>query len=95
MKIDRSYSPPPTAAPASKPAKTSESARPASAASEAVTLSDSAKLAAAESSAPLDIARIEEIKQAIAEGRFKINASAIADRLIESARDILDTQKKS
>lgn len=94
MKIDSAYNPglPPTSA--SKPGKSAQQSGRNEAASEAVTLSDAAKLAAAESAAPLDIARIEEIKQAIAEGRFKINPEAIADRLIASARDILDAQKK-
>ena len=38
--------------------------------------------------------RIQEIKAAIAEGRFKINPEAIADRLIESARDLLNNNGK-
>jgi len=95
VKIDRSYTAPPSATPAAKPAKSSQKTDRTEAASEEVTLSDAAKLAAAESSAPLDLARIAEIKQAISEGRFKINTGAIADRLIESARGILDAQQKS
>ena len=38
---------------------------------------------------PVNTARIQEIKQAISEGRFKINPEAIADRLVESARDLI------
>ena len=38
---------------------------------------------------PVNTARIQEIKQAISEGRFKINPEAIADRLLESARDLV------
>jgi len=95
MKIDRSYTPPPAAAAAPKSAKANQPSEPTGASAEAVTLSDAAKLAAAESTAPMDIARIEEIKQAISEGRFKINPEAIADRLIASARGILDAQQKS
>lgn len=94
MKIDSAYNPGIPPATASKPGKSAQQSGHSEAASEEVTLSDAAKLAAAESSAPLDIARIEEIKQAISEGRFKINAEAIADRLIASARDILDAQQK-
>jgi len=41
---------------------------------------------------PVDRVRIQEIKQAIAEGRFSINAGAIADKLIDSAREILKTR---
>ena len=36
-----------------------------------------------------------EIKQAIAEGRFEINAGAIADRLISSARELVDAQRRA
>ena len=38
---------------------------------------------------PIDTARIAEIKQAIAEGRFQINPERIADGLLESARQLL------
>jgi negative regulator of flagellin synthesis FlgM len=44
---------------------------------------------------PVNSAKIQEIKQAISEGRFKINPGAIADRLIESARDLVSSQSKS
>ncbi|MDR1276140.1 MAG: flagellar biosynthesis anti-sigma factor FlgM [Candidatus Accumulibacter sp.] len=36
-----------------------------------------------------DAARVSEIKRAISEGRFVINADAIADRLIASAKELL------
>jgi negative regulator of flagellin synthesis FlgM len=38
---------------------------------------------------PFDAARVEEIKQAIREGRFKVNAEVVADRLIESMKELL------
>ncbi|MDR2787789.1 MAG: flagellar biosynthesis anti-sigma factor FlgM [Candidatus Accumulibacter sp.] len=41
---------------------------------------------------PFDAGRVAEIKQAISEGRFSIDASAIADRLIVSARELLDSR---
>ena len=44
---------------------------------------------------PVNAARVQEIRQAIAEGRFQINADAIADRLIESARELLQAQHKA
>jgi negative regulator of flagellin synthesis FlgM len=40
-------------------------------------------------------ARVQAIRQAIAEGRFEINASAIADRLITSARELVDSQRQA
>lgn len=39
--------------------------------------------------AAVDIQRVAEIKQAIAEGRFKINPERIADGLLASVRDML------
>ncbi|KZE30043.1 FlgM family anti-sigma-28 factor [Crenobacter luteus] len=36
-----------------------------------------------------DAAKVDAIKQAIAEGRFEIDAGAIADKLIDSARELL------
>lgn len=44
---------------------------------------------------PIDIARVAEIKQAIAEGRFTINAAAIADRLISSAKELVGAQRQA
>ena len=43
----------------------------------------------------VDAARVQEIRQAISEGRFKIDASAIADRLITTARDLIESQRKA
>ncbi|MDW8468016.1 MAG: flagellar biosynthesis anti-sigma factor FlgM [Burkholderiales bacterium] len=42
-----------------------------------------------EASAPFDAARVEEIKAAIREGRFKVNAEVVADRLIQSLKELL------
>lgn len=39
--------------------------------------------------APTDQRRIDAIKQAITEGRFQVNSSAIADSLINTARELL------
>ncbi len=36
----------------------------------------------------IDTAKIDEIRQAIADGKLEINPEKIADRLIESLRDI-------
>jgi negative regulator of flagellin synthesis FlgM len=44
---------------------------------------------------PVNTARIQEIKAAISEGRFKINPEAIADSLIETARDLVNSQRKA
>ncbi len=71
----------------------SASAKKAGSASDEVQLSNAAsQLLTTESESPFDAGRVEEIKQAIAEGRFSINAGAIADRLIASARELVDSQ---
>lgn len=41
----------------------------------------------------VDAAKVEAIKQAIAEGRFTINPGAIADSLIATAKDLVRNQK--
>lgn len=44
---------------------------------------------------PFDAGRVAEIKQAISEGKFSINADAIADRLITSARELVNSRQPS
>ena len=46
-------------------------------------------VAAPKTESPFDAAKVEEIKAAIAQGRFKINPEAIADGLIAMARDLI------
>jgi len=43
----------------------------------------------AQMGAPMDAAKIESIRQAIANGDFKVNAEAVADGVIEDARALL------
>ncbi|BCB26706.1 hypothetical protein SKTS_15920 [Sulfurimicrobium lacus] len=46
-----------------------------------------------DTSTPIDSAKVDAIKQAISEGRFKINPEMIADRLLTSVKDLLASQK--
>ena len=41
----------------------------------------------------VDIQRVEEIKLAIAEGRFKVNPDVIADKLLETVQELIRAQK--
>jgi negative regulator of flagellin synthesis FlgM len=41
----------------------------------------------------VDIAKVAEIKQAISEGQFQVNSSVVADRLIETVKDLINSQK--
>ena len=54
-----------------------------------------AQMRATDDGYAFDSARVAEIKQAIAEGRFSINASAIADRLIASTKELLDSNRQA
>ncbi len=40
-----------------------------------------------------DTKRIDEIKQAISEGRFKVNSEAVADKLIANVQEMLGGKK--
>ena len=45
-------------------------------------------------STPLvDVQKVAEIKQAISEGRFKVNSGVVADRLINSVQDLITASK--
>lgn len=37
----------------------------------------------------LDAARVAEIKQAIADGRFQVNPDVVADRLLQAVRELI------
>ena len=41
----------------------------------------------------VDAAKIAEIKQAISENRFRVNSSVVADRLIETVKDLIRSHK--
>ena len=42
----------------------------------------------------VDAARVSEIMQAITEGRFKVNADVVADRLLQTVRDLIVAYKR-
>jgi len=97
MKIDNSIKPvgaPPSGGVRSQ--KRASDSRTSSAASDEVKLSPLAgELQAGDSQPPINSARVQEIKQAISEGRFSINAGAIADRLIDTARELVYSQRRT
>ncbi len=63
--------------------------------SEAVSLSRVASEMMVTDKPPVNTSRIQEIKDAISQGRFRINPEAIADGLIETARDLVNSQRKA
>jgi len=42
----------------------------------------------------VDQGRVDEIKQAMSDGNFKVDAEKVADGLIESAREVLEAQPR-
>jgi len=42
----------------------------------------------------VNASKVAEIKQAISEGRFQVNASAVADSLISSVTDLIASQQR-
>lgn len=80
-------------------ARTQSNATQAAATGEKVELSSlSASLNKAEAAMAatpaVDRTRVDEIRQAISEGRFKVDANRIADGLINSVREMLDAQSE-
>lgn len=90
MKIESSYKPATApVAPRTAPQHATTSTQ------EEVSLSSLAGALQSSEKPPINNAKIQEIKQAIAEGRFKVNPEAIADRLIETARDLLNNKREA
>ena len=74
----------------------SAGAQPVASAAAEVHLSPLAtQLQAPDDTGAFDAGRVSEIKQAIAEGRFTINAGAIADHLIASASELVASRNKN
>ncbi len=63
--------------------------------SEAVSLSNLASTLHSGEKPAVNSARVQEIKEAIAQGRFKINPEAIADSLLNTARDLINRQRQA
>ena len=93
MKIDSNFKP---STVANTPAAVPRAAPPKATPAAEVHLSEAAaRLASRDDSAAVDSARIEEIKSAMSEGRFKIDAGVIADSLIATARELIDSRRKA
>ena len=94
MKIESSTKP--TGTTLVKESRSQSSAKTNATSSEEVQLSSlSAQLRASDDGSVFDAARVSEIKQAISEGRFSINPEAIADRLITSAKELVNSQRQA
>jgi negative regulator of flagellin synthesis FlgM len=56
---------------------------------EEVQISGTSSTLSTASGSPLDQGKIDELKQAIVSGNFKINPEAIADRVLASAQELI------
>lgn len=94
MKIERSSQPADTSLLKETRAQTSK--KTSSTVEDSVQLSAlSSQLSATDDEQSFDAARVSEIKQAITDGRFTINVGAIADRLINSAQELIASQRQA
>lgn len=99
MKIDNSVNNAVTALPGESPARP-RVAQKAEAVSASHAHSDGVQLSPQlqtieknfASSEVFDVARVNEIKQAISEGRFTVNPEKIADGLLASVRDLIQNR---
>lgn len=69
---------------------------PAAKADDQLKLTDSAKAlqqAARTDATPVDTQRVERVRQALADGSYKVDAGRIADRMIAMERQLGDTGK--
>lgn len=98
MKIDKTSNPLPTTpvgeGRTGAAQKNSASSAPQQTASTSVSLGSAAQHlrnieGSMSSASPVNAAKVAEIKQAISEGRFKINSDVVADRLISSVRELI------
>lgn len=83
----------PEASGGSDVARTAATSAPAP--STQVAISSTAKLAASGGGADdgsFDAAKVDRIAKAISEGKFTINARAIADKLVSNAQELLDAR---
>ena len=96
MKIDNTIKPTTTPTTSRVSVRPSDDKQAQTNTSEPVTFSSAvAQLQNDTQQQPVDQAKVQEIKQAIAEGRFKINPEAIADKIIASAKDLISAQRRA
>jgi len=84
-----------TPAPGAKTAERASAAGPVQGEAGKVRLSAQAQaLANVSGSAVFDTKKVERIKLAIADGQFQVNSEKVADGLLETVRDLLQSRKR-
>ncbi len=95
MKIENTLKPTTTQAAPRAKAQATPGGAPAGNAADVRLSALAAQLAGGDDAPPVNAARVAEIRQAIAEGRFTIDSGVIADRLIATAQELLAGQRKA
>lgn len=75
-----------------KAAPTAQAQAPAASAQVAISSAARVAASAGQDDGSFDAAKVQRISQAISEGKFTINASAIADKLVANAQELLDAR---
>jgi negative regulator of flagellin synthesis FlgM len=95
MKIDHSLKSPGSVSSENATARSAKTDSPKPAPGVSVELSSlSSQMQAVGSQEVVDVARVSKIKQAITEGRFKVNPDVVADRLLETVRELIVSSKR-
>ncbi|MEW9625443.1 flagellar biosynthesis anti-sigma factor FlgM [Rhodanobacter geophilus] len=96
-KLPQAASQPGSSATAESSATAAGSGAPAAKADDQLKLTDSAKAlqqaARADNTTPIDSQRVERVRQALANGSYKIDAGRVADRMISMERQLGGTDK--
>ncbi len=98
MKIDKSLQPVTTVSVSDGKRRTDITSNPSSSEENHVHLSPNvAKLQNIDSNSTnnsvINTAQVQEIKQAISEGSFKINPEVVADRLLDTVKELIQSKK--
>lgn len=89
MKIGSLDTKPPVTAPTERKAGPTQTEKPAEASAHVALSSAATSLAGTPTDATFDGKKVDRIAQAIRDGKFEINAEAIADKLIINAQELL------
>lgn len=78
---------------ANSPKTSASSQQPSTSVSLGSTATQLSKMEATMANTPaVDANKVAEIKKAISEGRFQVNSGVVADRLLQSVRDLIRNQ---
>ena len=93
MKIGTFETKPPSTQPAERKTAAASSTKGAEPSAQVALSTAATALSSPASDPTFDTAKVERIAQAIRDGKFKVNADAIADKLIINAQELLGGRK--